>query len=77
MLDRVARRYPDVRVAAVALRGDRGVAAAARPAPRGWSFPVAQDRDGILANLYGVAVCPHLTFADQGGRVRGHGARRA
>ncbi len=25
-----------------------------------WSFPVAQDRDGILANLYAVAVCPQI-----------------
>ena len=25
----------------------------------GWRFPVGYDRDGEVANLYGVAVCPH------------------
>ena len=37
---------------------------------RGWRFPVGYDRDGALANLYGVAVCPQITLADRGGRVR-------
>ena len=39
-----------------------------------------QDRDGGLANVYGVAVCPQLTFVLPGGRVQrelGRGARRA
>jgi hypothetical protein len=70
VLDRVHRRHPRVQVAAVAIRGDRE--ALRRLVRRGrWSFPVAYDRDGVLANLYGVAVCPHLTFAVAGGRVRG------
>jgi len=57
-----------VQFAAVSIRGDR---AALRALVRrhGWQFPVAYDRDGILANLYGVAVCPQLTFALPGGRV--------
>ncbi len=29
------------------------------------------DRDGILANVFGVAVCPQITFALPGGRVTG------
>lgn len=67
-LDRAARATPQVRVAAVALRGDRGdLRALIRR--RGWDFPVAYDRDAILANLYGVAVCPQITFLLPGGRV--------
>jgi hypothetical protein len=27
------------------------------------------DRDGILASLYGVALCPQITFVARGGRV--------
>jgi peroxiredoxin len=70
VLERVHRGHPRVQVAAVAIRGDRD-ALRRLVRQRGWSFPVAYDHDGILANLYGVAVCPHLTFADRGGRVRG------
>ena len=70
VLERVRRRHPRVQVAAVAIRGDRD-ALRRLVRERGWSFPVAYDHDGILANLYGVAVCPHLTFARRGGRVSG------
>ena len=67
-LDRERARHPGVQFAAVAIRGDR---AELRALVRrhGWRFPVAWDRDGILANLYGVAVCPQLTYALPGGRV--------
>jgi hypothetical protein len=67
-LDRVRDGHPGVQFAAVSIRGDR---AELRALVRrhGWGFPVAYDRDGILANLYGVAVCPQLTFALPGGRV--------
>ena len=70
VLDRVAARHPDVAFAAVAVRGDRDdlrrlVAA------RGWKLPVGHDRDGAVANLYGVAVCPLVTFARRGGEVVG------
>jgi peroxiredoxin len=69
VLERVRRGHPGVQFAAVSIRGDR---AELRALVRGhrWRFPVAYDRDGILANLYGVAVCPQLTFALPGGRVR-------
>jgi hypothetical protein len=33
----------------------------------GWRFPVGYDRDGAVANLYDVAVCPTVTFAYPGG----------
>jgi hypothetical protein len=67
-LERVRAGHPGVQFAAVSIRGDR---AELRALVRrhGWRFPVAYDRDGVLANLYGVAVCPQLTFALPGGRV--------
>lgn len=67
-LARAARATPQVRIAAVALRGDRK-ALRETIRRRGWDFPVAYDRDAILANLYGVAVCPQITFVLPGGRV--------
>lgn len=67
-IERVARRHPDVGFAAVAIRGDRGELR--RLVRRhGWTFPVAYDRDGAVANLYGVAICPTVVFARAGGRV--------
>jgi hypothetical protein len=36
---------------------------------RGWTQPVAIDRDGGLVNLYGVGGCPTTVFARAGGRV--------
>lgn len=67
-LERVRRRHPRVEFAAVAIRGDRDdVRDLVRD--RGWSFPVGYDSDGILANIYGVAVCPQLTYVRQGGTV--------
>ena len=67
-LERARAGHPGVQFAAVSIRGDR---AELRALVRrhGWRFPVAYDRDGILANVYGVAVCPQLTFALPGGRV--------
>jgi hypothetical protein len=67
-IERVRRRFPAVQFAAVAVRGDRGeVRRLVRR--HGWSFPVGFDRDGALANVYHVAVCPQLTFARRGGKV--------
>jgi hypothetical protein len=69
-LERVRARHPGVQVAVVGIRGDRGdLRDLVRR--RGWRFPVGHDRDGILANLYGVAVCPQITFARWRGRVQG------
>ena len=65
----IGRQYPRVQIAAVAIRGDRGDLRRDIRA-RGWRFPVGYDRDGAVANLYGVAVCPHITLADRGGKVR-------
>ena len=71
VLDRVARRHPDVQVAAVALRGDRAVAAAARPAPPVVASRSPRTATGSWPTSTASSVCPHLTFADRGGRVRG------
>ena len=68
-LGRVQALHPRVQVAAVSIRGDRDdLRALVRR--RHWPFPVAWDRDGIMANLYGVAVCPQLTYALPGGVVQ-------
>ena len=69
VLERLRRAYPQVQFAAVAIRGDRDDL---RRTIRGhgWRFPVGYDRDGVLANLYGVAVCPQITLAGRNGRVR-------
>jgi hypothetical protein len=70
VLERLRPRHPDVRFAAVAIRGPRDDARE-RVADRGWELPVGWDRDGAVANLYAVAVCPTITFAERGGRVDG------
>ncbi len=70
VLQRVARRFPDVGFAAVAIRGDRDdVRDLVRE--RGWDIPVAYDADGAVSNAYGVAVCPTITFARRGGVTAG------
>jgi hypothetical protein len=69
-LEQVRPRHPGVQIAAVAIRGSRS-ALRGQIRRHGWRFPVAYDHDGILANLYGAAVCPQITFALPGGRVTG------
>lgn len=67
-MERIAPRHPGVGFAAVAIRGDRDdVRATARE--HGWRFPVAEDRDGAVANIYGVAICPTVVLAYRGGVV--------
>jgi hypothetical protein len=68
-LQRVLPRHPDLQVAAVSIRGNRDDLRALVRRHR-WRFPVAWDHDGILANLFGVAVCPQLTYALPGGAVQ-------
>lgn len=68
LLDRVVRRFPDVRAAAVSIRGNRNdVRKSIRE--RGWKLPVGYDRDGAVANAYAVGLCPTITFAREGGEV--------
>ena len=67
-LARAGRAVPQVRLAAVAVRSDRA-ALRGVVTSHAWAFPVAYDRDGALANLYGVAVCPQVTYILPGGVV--------
>jgi hypothetical protein len=67
-VERARRAAPGVTFAAVAIRGDRNDLRRLVRA-RGWGFPVGYDRDGALANAFGVQVCPQMTFARRGGRV--------
>ena len=69
MLDRIRERHPRVQFAAVAIRGDRDDLRR-RVRERGWKLPVGHDRDGAVANTYGVAVCPTITLAARGGEIR-------
>lgn len=66
-LERQARGT-GVQVAGVIVRGERPEARRL-VAARGWRVPVAWDRDGVLANLYGVAVCPQVVYLRRGGEV--------
>jgi len=67
-MQQLAARHPDVGFAAVAIKGDRSdVRTSVRE--HGWRFPVAQDRDGAVANIYGVAICPTVVLAYRGGVV--------
>jgi hypothetical protein len=65
----LARSFPGVRLAGVAIKGSRGsVRKLIRE--RRLTFPVGLDSDGALAALYKVATCPQLTFAYPGGEVQ-------
>jgi len=68
-LDAAAARHPDVRFAAVSIRGDRD-ALRRLIRDRRWRFEVAYDRDGILADAYGVAACPQVAYLRRGGAVQ-------
>lgn len=68
--DRVRRSFPKVSFVAISLGGERGKTRELLR-KRGWGMPVAYDLAGILGSRYGVAVCPHVTFVRQGGRVAG------
>jgi hypothetical protein len=66
----LARRFPAVRFAAVALTGSRD-SVRRLIASHHIGFPVGFDRSGELVALYKVASCPQLTFVLPGGRARG------
>ena len=65
LVEKVRSRFPGVAFAAVSIRGDRVDLRHVVQKHR-WGFPVGYDRDGAVANLYGVVVCPTLTFAYPG-----------
>jgi AhpC/TSA family protein len=65
LMEGIRSRFPGVAFAAVSIRGDR-VDLRRVVQKHHWGFPVGYDRDGAVANLYGVVVCPTLTFAYPG-----------
>jgi hypothetical protein len=65
----LARSFPGVQFAAVALKGGRGKLRRLVRS-RGLRMPVGEDRDGSLLALYKVASCPQVTFAYPGGVVQ-------
>jgi len=68
LFQRMAAAHPQAQFAAVVSGGSHAkVAALVRR--RGWTFPVAVDRDLSVFNLYHVAVCPTTVFAFRGGKV--------
>lgn len=69
-LQRISQRRSDVAFAAIAIRGSRSDVRKQIRA-NGWTFPVGYDHDGVLANLYSVAICPQVTYVAKGGRVAG------
>jgi hypothetical protein len=69
-LERVRRRFPEVGVAAVSVRGDRARLRRLVREHR-WGMPVGYDHDGAVTNAYRVAICPTITFADGTGKVVG------
>ncbi|WP_354701204.1 Thiol-disulfide oxidoreductase ResA [Paraconexibacter sp. AEG42_29] len=69
-IERIARTRDDVTFAGIAIKsGQDKVRGIVRD--RGWTFPVAYDRDGVLSTLYNVVICPEMTFIAKGGRVVG------
>lgn len=38
---------------------------------RGWTMPVGYDRDGAVAGLYGVGLCPTFAYVHPGGTLQG------
>jgi hypothetical protein len=67
-MQELASRHRDVGFAAVAIRGNRGDVRTTVQ-QHGWSFPIAQDRDGAVANIYGIAICPSVVLVYRGGGV--------
>jgi hypothetical protein len=67
--ERVMKSMPGVNFATVFFTKKDRDQVRALVQERGWRQPVGIDRDGAVANLYGVGGCPTTVFARQGGRV--------
>jgi hypothetical protein len=66
----LAPSFPGVRLAGVALKGDRGRLRKLIRTHR-LSLPIGIDSDGALAALYKVGTCPQVSFLYPGGEVQG------
>jgi hypothetical protein len=67
--ERVMTGLPGVNFATVFFTHKKRDQVRALVQERGWRQPVAIDRDGAIANLYGVGGCPTTIFARAGGKV--------
>jgi peroxiredoxin len=68
-VERMRSEFPEVNFAAV-VSGEEREEIEQIVRRRGWTLPVAVDRDRAVLNGYGVALCPTTVFAYPGGRVR-------
>jgi hypothetical protein len=68
-VERMRRRFPRVNFAAVFFSHEDRDTVRDIVQRRNWREPVAVDRDGAIANRYGVGGCPTTIFAYRGGRV--------
>jgi len=69
VMQRLSAQTPGVQFAGVVVRGDRGDARSV-VRKHHWTFPIAYDHDGDIADLYGIAGCPEVVLAYPGGVVR-------
>lgn len=67
-MQRVARTFPRLEFAAVAVDADRS-ATDRLARSHHWTIPIAYDLTGAVAQLYGVSVCPLIELAGAGGIV--------
>lgn len=73
VVERAYRRYRgQVGFLSLDIRDDRGTL---RDLVRehGWSMPVGYDRDGAVAGLYGVGLCPTFAYVYPGGTLESAG----
>jgi hypothetical protein len=69
LVQRVFRRYRDrVGFLSLDIRDDRDTVRELIH-QRGWTMPVGYDRDGAIAGLYGVGLCPTFAYVYPGGTL--------
>jgi hypothetical protein len=68
-IQRLQADYPNVNFAAIVSGRGKGTVRSLVQ-KHGWTLPVALDPNLVLFGLYRAAVCPTITFAYRGGRVK-------
>jgi AhpC/TSA family len=68
-MQELSKRFRSVQFVAVAASSSKATTAK-EVRSHHWTIPVAYDRDGALAQVYGVELCPMLELAERGGVVR-------
>jgi hypothetical protein len=73
LVERVFRRYRGrVGFLSLDIRDDRGTLRETIRR-RGWTMPVGYDRDGAVAGLYGIGLCPTFAYVFPGGTLQSAG----